>query len=119
MPFLASLDLFKDDEPLRHDNYNNMLNRHYRTSKIGSFSSNVIFVLLECEDSPNKRLLTFHQEQRIKLPRCDADPCSWDQFVDKYQVSVVLNTRSQILNRMLISSWIKQGRDRVSSCKAI
>ncbi|XP_059096069.1 multiple inositol polyphosphate phosphatase 1-like isoform X2 [Tigriopus californicus] len=85
LPFLAALDLFKDKEPLRHDNFHTMSERHYQTSRIGSFSSNVIFVLLECEEFPQKRLLTYHQERRIKLPRCDSDPCNWDQFMSRYQ----------------------------------
>eukprot|EP00095_Tigriopus_kingsejongensis_P006235 maker-scaffold301_size216225-snap-gene-1.25 protein:Tk06235 transcript:maker-scaffold301_size216225-snap-gene-1.25-mRNA-1 annotation:"hypothetical protein DAPPUDRAFT_301637" len=86
LPFIALLDLFHDPDPLRHDNFIEMQGRQYRTSFIGSFSTNLAFALLECQAEPTHRLLTYHQEKRIKLPKCDQDPCHWEQFLQQYQV---------------------------------
>jgi hypothetical protein len=49
----------RDDDRLRHDNYDSMRNRKYRTSKIGPFSSNVGFVLFNC--GGKKKVLLMHQ----------------------------------------------------------
>jgi multiple inositol-polyphosphate phosphatase/2,3-bisphosphoglycerate 3-phosphatase len=43
------LGLFKDENELKHDNYIEMKNRQWRTSKIDAFASNLAFVLYEYE----------------------------------------------------------------------
>lgn len=43
LKFISHLQLYKDIEPLKHNNYSN--DRKWRTSKIGGFGSNIIFVL--------------------------------------------------------------------------
>lgn len=45
LKMLGLLGLFKDVENLRHDNYLEMENRQWRTSKIDAFGSNIAFVL--------------------------------------------------------------------------
>jgi len=42
---LGLLGLYKDEHKLKHDNYINMENRQWRTSKIDPFGSNIAFVL--------------------------------------------------------------------------
>jgi len=42
---LGLLGLYKDEGELRHDNYYEMKNRQWRTSKIDAFGSNLAFVL--------------------------------------------------------------------------
>lgn len=39
------LGLYKDEIKLKHDNYNEMENRLWRTSKIDAFGSNIAFIL--------------------------------------------------------------------------
>ena len=59
----------------------------FRTSKIGSFTNNVGFVLFECEGA--KKVLTLHQEHPVKLELCDELLCDWEQFLDIYKVKKV------------------------------
>lgn len=47
LKMLGVLGLYKDDRELKHDNYNEMENRHWRTSKIDAFGSNLAFVLFK------------------------------------------------------------------------
>lgn len=86
LPFVALLGLYEDKVPLTADNFEAMRSRAYRTSLVGSFSTNVAFVLYECEDSPTQRLMTLHQEERVKLPKCDEEPCDLQQFLEVFEV---------------------------------
>jgi hypothetical protein len=45
LKMLGLLGLYKDDHKLKHDNYIEMENRQWRTSKIDPFGSNIAFVL--------------------------------------------------------------------------
>lgn len=49
IPLMTLLGLFHDERPLKADNYRQQRDRQFRTSKISSFSSNVAFVLHECD----------------------------------------------------------------------
>ena len=43
-------------------------------------SSNIGFLMLECNETPWKRIVTFLQEKAIKLPKCDELICNWEKF---------------------------------------
>lgn len=45
LKMLGLLRLYKDKSKLKHDNYFDMENRQWRTSKIDAFASNIAFVL--------------------------------------------------------------------------
>lgn len=42
---LGLLGLYKDESELKHDNYLEMENRQWRTSKIDAFGSNLVFII--------------------------------------------------------------------------
>ena len=83
--FLSLLGLNKDDYSLNHDMFEESKYRKFRLSKIDPMSSNVGFLLLECEKSPLKRILTFFQEKPIKLPKCNALDCDYEIFKKIYE----------------------------------
>lgn len=87
LPFVSLLGLYKDNEGPRHDNFEAMRDRKYRTSKIGSFTNNVGMVLFECEEGA-KKVLTLHQETPVKLELCDDLLCDWNQFLQAYQEDI-------------------------------
>ena len=49
LPFLGLLGLYEDGKQMLHTNFQENSDRAYRTSKIGSFSGNVAFVLYDCD----------------------------------------------------------------------
>lgn len=83
---LGLFGLYRDDEPLRHDNFEAMADRVYQTSLTGSFSANVALVLLDCQDLPTTRIVAWHQERPVQLEKCDRLDCDWQQFLLQYQV---------------------------------
>lgn len=74
LKFLAHLGLYKDGEHLTHLDANKP--RQWRTSAIDAFSSNIAFILYECNDEP--KVLTLHQERVVRIPGCpeNEDLCS-------------------------------------------
>ncbi|XP_050545652.1 multiple inositol polyphosphate phosphatase 1-like isoform X2 [Daktulosphaira vitifoliae] len=83
LKMLGVLGLYKDNDNLRHDNFWEMENRQWRTSKIDAFGSNLIFVLFKCYN--DMKILTLHQEKIIRIPGCESDLCSYDTFKKIYQ----------------------------------
>ena len=63
-----------------------IFNRKYRVSKMGPFASNIGFLMMECEEAPMERVMTFLQEKPVQLPKCDHLACDWQTFKDIYQV---------------------------------
>jgi hypothetical protein len=80
------MGLNKDSVPLKHDNYLEMSGRRYRSSKIAAFSTNLAFVLFDCESAPKRRILTMHQERRVTVNGCSKEVCDWEEFKSKYKV---------------------------------
>lgn len=80
---LARLNLFHDRRPLTADNYKKQKERQWRTSLIDSFSSNVAFVLAQCEGNEYK-VATFLQEKPLRLPGCSANLCPVHEFMTQY-----------------------------------
>ena len=44
--------------------------------------------MLECNETPWKRIVTFLQEKAIKLPKCDELICSWEKFKKIYEENI-------------------------------
>ncbi len=55
-------------------------------SKMGPFSANIGFLLMECDESPKDRVMAILQEKAIKLPQCDELACDWNTFKNIYEV---------------------------------
>ena len=51
-------------------------------------SSNIGFLMLECNETPWKRIITFLQENPVKLPKCDELICSWEKFKKIYEEDI-------------------------------
>lgn len=86
LPFLSLLGLYKDKEILKHDNYRQVQDRHYRTSKIGTFSNNVVFVDLKCQEK--NYVMTLHQGKVVKMPECSSEYCEMEEFKSIYQSAI-------------------------------
>ena len=50
------------------------------------FSANIGFLMMECDEIPLKRVMTFLQERPVKLPKCDEVACDWENFKAIYAV---------------------------------
>jgi len=81
LKLLARLGFFKDDQPLRCDNYGSQRNRNWRTRSIDKFGTNLALVLHKC---PSDYMISaFFQETVIKIPACDALACKFSEFKSK------------------------------------
>ncbi|KAL6955097.1 PHOsphatase [Sarracenia purpurea var. burkii] len=66
---LKKLDLYHDEQPLRHDNYEIMkTTRKWRSSFIDCFTTNIIAVLYSCSNENEKRIEFYHNENSLKHP---------------------------------------------------
>ncbi|NXY91506.1 MINP1 phosphatase, partial [Alcedo cyanopectus] len=71
-PLLALMGFFKDDEPLKANNYKRQMHRKFRSGRIVPYGANLVFVLYHCEQLKssaeeyqvqmllNEKLLSFH-----------------------------------------------------------
>jgi len=84
LPFLSLLGLNKDEYVLTASNYEEAKSRKYRVSKMDSFAANIGFLMMECDEAPMERVMTFHQERPIMLPNCDELACDWQTFKEIY-----------------------------------
>ncbi|ESO02269.1 hypothetical protein HELRODRAFT_161517 [Helobdella robusta] len=92
LPVMCLMGLFKDDEPLRHDNYERMRTRLFRTSFICSFAANIMIVLYDCNKIYKVQVL--HNEKAIRLP----PPLQPDDKL-LYSYSDFKNHYKDVLNR--------------------
>ena len=93
-PLYALLDLFKDQEDLRANNFLKQHERKYKVSRITPFGANIAFVLYKCREK-EKRLKevetlglhsfivqVFVNEELISLPCCNHQTeCSFKTFL--------------------------------------
>ncbi len=93
MPLLSLLGLFKDDEHLRADNFDQMQERRFRTSIVSPFAANVAFILHKCEEiyhseprvqSDLFKVQILVNEKPVKFPFCDAHLCPYSLFRERY-----------------------------------
>ncbi|CAH1710080.1 unnamed protein product [Aphis gossypii] len=87
LKMLGVLGLYKDEHKLKHDNYFEMENRQWRTSKIDAFGSNIAFVLYKCNNNETK-ILTLHQEKIVHLDGCEDGLCSYDRFKQLFATEI-------------------------------
>ncbi|KAM6390765.1 multiple inositol polyphosphate phosphatase 1 isoform 1-T1 [Pluvialis apricaria] len=71
-PLLALMGFFKDDEPLRANNYVRQMHRKFRSGRIVPYAANLVFVLYHCDQVKtskeeyqvqmllNEKLMLFH-----------------------------------------------------------
>ncbi|NWH76530.1 MINP1 phosphatase, partial [Piaya cayana] len=71
-PLLALMGFFKDEEPLKADNYARQAHRKFRSGRIVPYAANLVFVLYHCDQVKtsdeeyqvqillNEKLLSFH-----------------------------------------------------------
>jgi len=80
LPFIARLGLFKDNFSLHWDADRKLLDsRLWRTSHISTFSSNVAFILYECDEDFKVELLL--NEGQITFEKCNnLTFCPYEQF---------------------------------------
>jgi len=79
-PFLGALGLYNDSADLTTEDLST--GYQYDTSRIGSFSTNVEFVVFQCPEE--RRTMMFHQEEAVVQPACGQLVCSVDQVVAAY-----------------------------------
>ncbi|XP_026329533.1 multiple inositol polyphosphate phosphatase 1-like isoform X3 [Hyposmocoma kahamanoa] len=84
LKILAHLQLYKPDQPLRGNTL--LKDRHWKTSHIDCFASNLAFVLFECKEGDH--VLALHQEQVIKLPMCKEELCPLKTLLEYFYDSI-------------------------------
>ncbi|XP_064320623.1 multiple inositol polyphosphate phosphatase 1 [Phalacrocorax carbo] len=75
-PLLALMGFFKDDEPLRANNYVRQMHRKFRSGRIVPYAANLVFVLYHCDQVKtskeeyqvqmllNEKLMSFHHSNK-------------------------------------------------------
>ncbi|XP_074965677.1 multiple inositol polyphosphate phosphatase 1 [Phalacrocorax aristotelis] len=75
-PLLALMGFFKDDEPLRANNYVRQTHRKFRSGRIVPYAANLVFVLYHCDQVKtskeeyqvqmllNEKLMSFHHSNK-------------------------------------------------------
>eukprot|EP01105_Mastigella_eilhardi_P020253 TRINITY_DN480_c0_g1_i1.p1 TRINITY_DN480_c0_g1~~TRINITY_DN480_c0_g1_i1.p1 ORF type:complete len:324 (+),score=109.71 TRINITY_DN480_c0_g1_i1:786-1757(+) len=98
LPFYALLGLFKDTEPLRADSPQEVIERRqWRDSLIGTFCTNVAFVLYNCTSTTTHNhsfaVRVLFNEEDIALPGCtqEAPFCPYEKFKKLYASQLSLN----------------------------
>lgn len=85
LKMLSHLGLYRDERPLRHDNYDE--HRLWRSSRIDAFATNIAFVSYKCGNEIS--LLALHQEHVVRLPSCpDSDLCPLSKVRSYYEESL-------------------------------
>lgn len=84
--FFARIGIFKDDDHLYADDFELNGDREFSTSRNVPMSSNVAFVLYQCDDGDH-RVKTFVNDIPVVIPGCpeDEDTCLYDQVVSLWQ----------------------------------
>lgn len=94
-PLYGLLDLFKDQEELRANNFLNQLERKFKTSYIAPFGANIAFVLYKCTEGNNTSedqteslgshsfmIQVFVNEELIAVPCCGGQTeCPLETFL--------------------------------------
>lgn len=80
--FLTGLGFAYMDTPLRADNYAEMADRKWISSKISPLSSNIAAVRYDCVDGVKVQFL--HDERPLQLDGCVDGLCDWATVKSKY-----------------------------------
>lgn len=89
---LSSLGAFKDSEPLRADNYQQLADRKWRLSKIARLASNFAAVKYHCPNNVEKTKVGFFiNEEPLELEGCDNGLCDWSVVKERYGIYSEVN----------------------------
>ena len=94
MTLLTSLGLYRDEKDLRASDWPSV-QYLWKTSLVGTFSSNVGILVFDCSEESKFskadavrdrwRVMVFHQERLIRIPACDGLVCSLERFLDAFK----------------------------------
>ncbi|XP_057323298.1 multiple inositol polyphosphate phosphatase 1-like [Microplitis mediator] len=84
LSFLNSIGIGKDEQPLLSTNYREMTRRHWRTSFLGPFNSNLVAIFYRCNDktAPNQ-VMFYLQEKPLQYEGCKVGLCDWEYLKNK------------------------------------
>lgn len=81
-PLVAALNLFKDKDHLQSHNYDSLINRLYKSSKVAPFSSNLALLLIKCDTSNEYKVLLLINELPIGVIQAGKLFCKLKNSVD-------------------------------------
>ena len=90
-PLYCMLELFKEDEHMRADNYHAKTQRLYRLSKISPFGANIAFVVYNCSEGKSEidegyfQLDILVNEKPVSVPCCGPGMCSLKTFFECFE----------------------------------
>ncbi|XP_068114688.1 multiple inositol polyphosphate phosphatase 1 [Hyperolius riggenbachi] len=97
LPLLALMGLFKDEKPLRADNFATQNEHKFRSGRIVPYASNLVFVLYHCDlvESPREeyQVQMLLNENLLAFPHSHQSVCLFDDLKKEY--SHLLNCRTK------------------------
>lgn len=82
---LTALGLYKDDIPLKGNNYRRHTRREWRASFFGQFASSVIVVLYKCTDTEDPFQIELSVGEKVESICSTGKLCSWGKFSEMYR----------------------------------
>lgn len=82
---VTAMGVFKDQEPLRADNFYQQKRRKFRISRIDPFSANLVAIGYDCDDVERQKVMFFLNESPLELDWCRVGLCDWSRVEEKYQ----------------------------------
>ncbi|XP_065205110.1 multiple inositol polyphosphate phosphatase 1-like [Planococcus citri] len=83
IPTTVKLGLQKDNEPLKLENYQKLVEkRKWRSTYFDSFAANIMVALYRCPNQNGTQdVVIFHQnEHSVVIPQCISNPCTLDEL---------------------------------------
>lgn len=90
-PLYCMLELFKEDEHMRADNFHKKSQRLYRLSKIAPFGGNIALVVYNCSEGESEideesfQVEVLVNEQPVSVPCCGPGKCSLRKFLKCFE----------------------------------
>ena len=99
LPLLCLLGLYKDDVPLRADNFAQQKNRQFKAGFLSPFTANLDFVIFKCDGNPQTldennnfpetagdiKIMLLHNERHVAFPCCSGEVvCPYEVVRDYY-----------------------------------
>ncbi|XP_031558444.1 multiple inositol polyphosphate phosphatase 1-like [Actinia tenebrosa] len=90
-PLYCVLELFKEADHMRADNFNEKSKRLYRLSEISPFGANIAFVVYDCSkeeselDEESFQVDVLVNERPVSIPCCAPGKCSLRKFFDCFE----------------------------------
>ncbi|PSN38479.1 Multiple inositol polyphosphate phosphatase 1 [Blattella germanica] len=81
---LNPLQIAKDEEKLKHSNFEEMKDRKWRTSQITPFATNLAVVFFKCDADEQYKVQFYLGEHLLNLDGCNQGVCDWSYIKDKY-----------------------------------